>query len=264
MDPASARRKPCKKPSPGLPSGRDHYHEENLRVKSKLLRHGGSISFGQRRRSPCAGTRDGTGLPGDVRAGGGAVDAGSASGSAVAQPAVVFVSCRAPGRLSGVCYGCVVGGVVDSACVDRPGMVMGGIRLLLAAGLVVYAVGWPHRRCAAANPAYAASFGAAWDDGRVGADRRGAASAAFGSPGARISHGNQSLSAVSCSWRSRRATCASFGGASLLSLLLRRHRGLVPSVSFSGILQRTPAVVTVARMVAVLLACWYGFPESPS
>ena len=26
-----------------------------------------------------------------------------------------------------------------------------------------------------------------------------------------------------------------------------------------GFVQRTPAVVTVARMVAVLLACWYGF-----
>jgi hypothetical protein len=26
-----------------------------------------------------------------------------------------------------------------------------------------------------------------------------------------------------------------------------------------GFVQRTPAVVTVARMVAVMLACWYGF-----
>jgi hypothetical protein len=93
---------------------------------------GGTLSFGQRRGGACARTGDGAGLPGNLRAGGGAVDDGSAAGSAAAQPAAIFVSGGAAGRVHGVCGGGVAGGVAIPARMDRADVVDG--RNSIAAG----------------------------------------------------------------------------------------------------------------------------------
>ena len=136
---------------------------------------------------------------------------------------------------------------------------MGGIELLLAAALVVYAVGWPHRRCAAANPAYAqasARHGEAGGLVRIGEPPRSLRSGALalgfltginlcppflvaGVRAAELEHLSAALVFFVCF----------FVGTAVWFL---------PFLSM-GFVQRTPAVVTVARMVAVLLACWYGF-----
>lgn len=86
---------------------------------------GGTLSFGERRRGARARAGNGAGLPGDLRAGGGAVDDGSASGSLVAQPAVGIISGGAAGRVYGVRCSGVDGGVANSARLDRAHMADG-------------------------------------------------------------------------------------------------------------------------------------------
>jgi len=141
----------------------------------------------------------------------------------------------------------MVGSQIPRAWIGRTWLV-GGIQLLLAAGLVVYAVGWPHRKCAAAK--------ATSELVRIGETprpmRSGALALGFltginlcppflvaGLRAAQLEH----------LWAALLFFVCFFAGTAIWFL---------PFLSM-GFVQRTPAVVTVARMVAVMLACWYGF-----
>lgn len=133
----------------------------------------------------------------------------------------------------------------------------GAVELLLAAGLMVYAAGWPHRRCVRADGGSQASE-------RDGADglvqigeapmpkRSGALALGFltginlcppflvaGVRAAQLEH----------LWAALLFFVCFFAGTAIWFL---------PFLSLS-VVERTPAVVMVARMVAVLLACWYLF-----
>ncbi len=152
----------------------------------------------------------------------------------------------------------MVGSQIPRAWVGRTWL-MGGIQVLLAAGLVVYAVGWPHRRCGATNPANAdalARRGTASGLVKIGETPRpmmsGALALGFltginlcppflvaGLRAAELEHLSAALLFFVCF----------FAGTAVWFL---------PFLSM-GFVQRTPAVVIVARMVAGLLACWYGF-----
>jgi hypothetical protein len=175
----------------------------------------------------------------------------------------LFLAARLAGYMVFATAAWLVGSSIQRAWTGRAGIgqswVMGGVELLLAAALVVYAVGWPHRRCAAANPAYAqasARHGATGGLVRIGETPSGRRSGALalgfltginlcppflvaGVRAAQLEHLSAALVFFVCF----------FAGTAVWFL---------PFLSM-GLVQRTPAVVTVARMVAVLLACWYGF-----
>jgi hypothetical protein len=125
---------------------------------------------------------------------------------------------------------------------------MGGIQILLAAALVVYAAGWPHRRCAATKPTRPlVQVGEAPVPKRSGALALGFLTGinlcppflVAGVRAAQLAHLSAALLFFVCF----------FAGTAVWFL---------PFLSM-GFVERTSAVVTVARMVAVLLACWYGF-----
>ncbi len=171
---------------------------------------------------------------------------------------LLFLAARLAGYMVFAAAVWMVGSSIPHAWTGRTWL-MGGIQLLLAAGMVVYAVGWPHRKCAAANPAYAealARHGTTSELVRIGEASRpmrsGALALGFltginlcppflvaGVRAAQLEH----------LWAALIFFICFFVGTAVWFL---------PFLSM-GLVQRTPAVVAVARMVAVMLACWYGF-----
>jgi hypothetical protein len=159
----------------------------------------------------------------------------------------LFLAARLAGYMVFATAVWLVGSSIPRAWTGRTWL-MGGIEVLLAAALVVYAVGWPHRRCAAAKEA-----GGLVRIGEAPSGRRsGALALGFltginlcppflvaGVRAAQLEHLSAALLFFVCF----------FAGTAVWFL---------PFLSM-GFVQRTPAVVMVARMVAVLLACWYGF-----
>jgi hypothetical protein len=160
---------------------------------------------------------------------------------------LLFLAARLAGYMVFAAAVWMVGSSIPRAWIGRTWL-MGGIQLLLAAGLVVYAVGWPHRRCASAK--------ATSELVRIGETPRpmlsGALALGFltginlcppflvaGLRAAQLEHLTAALLFFICF----------FAGTAVWFL---------PFLSM-GFVRRTPAVVTVARMVAVMLACWYGF-----
>ena len=63
----------------------------------------------------------------------------------------LFLAARLAGYMVFAAAVWMVGSQIPRAWIGRTWL-MGGIEVLLAVGLVVYAVGWPHRRCGAAKP----------------------------------------------------------------------------------------------------------------
>ncbi len=194
----------------------------------------------------------------------------------------LFLAARLAGYLVFATAVWLVGSSIPRAWVGRragragigQSWLMGGIEVLLAAALVVYAVGWPHRGCAAANPANAQA------SARHEARDRPAyaqASARLGTTDKllRIGEAPRSLrsGALALGFLTGINLCPPFLVAGVRAAELEHlSAALVFFVCFfvgtavwflpflsMGFVQRTPAVVTVARMVAVLLACWYGF-----
>jgi sulfite exporter TauE/SafE len=126
--------------------------------------------------------------------------------------------------------------------------IFGGIELLLAVALVVYAVGWPRRRCAAAERgSELVQIGE-----RPRERRKGALALGF-------------LTGINLCPPFLIAGVRAAQQASLLAALVffvfffvGTAVWFLPFLSL-GLVRRAPAVVTVARMIAVLLACWYLF-----
>jgi hypothetical protein len=164
---------------------------------------------------------------------------------------ILFLAARLAGYLVFACAVWLLGSAIPH--VNRSewtgrSWVMGGIQVLLAAALVVYAAGWPHRRCVVAK-----TTGNLVQIGEASAPRRSGAMAlgfltginlcppflVAGVRAAQLAHLSAALLFFFCF----------FAGTAVW---------FFPFLSL-GFLKRTPAVVTVARMVAVLLACWYGF-----
>ena len=135
----------------------------------------------------------------------------------------VFLAARLVGYLVFATVAWYVGAAIPRAWSGRS-WIFGGIELLLAVALVVYAVGWPRRRCAVQA-----------SSGVTGADWRATARAAFGSRGAGLFDGNQPLPAVSGGGGTRGATGEPARGARVLRIFLCGNGGVVSSVPFSGI-----------------------------
>jgi hypothetical protein len=163
----------------------------------------------------------------------------------------LFLAARLAGYLVFACAVWLVGSAIPRA-IPRAwtgrSWLMGGIELLLAAALVVYAAGWPHRQCVVVKSTSALTqIGEAPVPKRSGALALGFLTGinlcppflVAGVRAAQLAHLSAALLFFVCF----------FAGTAIW---------FFPFLSL-GFLKRTPAIVTVARMVAVLLACWYGF-----
>jgi hypothetical protein len=132
---------------------------------------------------------------------------------------------------------------------------MGGIQLLLAAGLVIYAVGWPHRKCSA-DAKDLARQGKSSELVRIGepprAMRSGALALGF------LTGINLCPPFLVAGLRAAQLEHLSAALLFFICFFVGTAVWFLPFLSM-GLVQRTPAVVIVARMVAVMLACWYGF-----
>jgi len=127
----------------------------------------------------------------------------------------------------------------------------GAIELLLAAALVFYAAGWPLRRCTVAKPVDRADrlvqIGDAPHPRPTGALALGF-----------LTGINLCPPFLVAGLRAAQLTHLSAALLFFVFFFAGTAIWFLPFLSL-GFLQRTPAIVTVARMVAVLLACWYGF-----
>jgi hypothetical protein len=159
----------------------------------------------------------------------------------------IFLAARLVGYLVFATVAWYLGAIIPSTWSSRS-WIFGGIELLLAVALVVYAVGWPRRRCAAR-----ASSGELVQIGERPRERRwGAVTLGF-------------LTGINLCPPFLVAGVRAAQQASLLAALVYfvfffvgTAVWFLPFLSL-GLVRRVPAVVTVARMVAVLLACWYLF-----
>lgn len=157
----------------------------------------------------------------------------------------IFLTARLAGYLVFATVAWYLGATIPSTWSSRS-WIFGGIELLLAVALVVYAVGWPRRRCVAR-----ASSGELVQIGERRRERRwGAVTLGF-------------LTGINLCPPFLVAGVRAAQQASLLAALVFFVAFFVgtavwflPFLSL-GLVRRAPAVVTVARMVAVLLACWY-------
>ncbi len=160
---------------------------------------------------------------------------------------VLFLAARLAGYLVFAAAVWLVGSSIPHAWTGRSWLI-GGIQVLLAAGLVVYAAGWPRRRCALANTTSGiVQIGDAPRPWRSGAMALGFLTGINLCPPFLVA--------------GVRAAQLPYLSASLLFFFfffVGTAIWFLPFLSL-GLVRRTPAVVTVARMVAVLLACWYMF-----
>lgn len=131
--------------------------------------------------------------------------------------------------------------------------IMGGVQVLLAVGLLIYAAAWPHARC---------GFVRRRKNDLVQID---AASTATPKP--------RPTGAIALGFLTGINLCPPFLVAGVRAAQLPTLAAalmffavffvgtavwFMPFLSL-GVVRRTPSFLTVARMAAVLLACWYGF-----
>jgi sulfite exporter TauE/SafE len=131
--------------------------------------------------------------------------------------------------------------------------VTGGIHLLLAVALLIYAAGWPRPRCAAsAMSGRHSKTDLVQIGGQAPQRSSGAMTLGF------LTGINLCPPFLIASVRA--AQLATLSGAMLFFLFFFAGTSVwfAPFLSL-GLIRRTTALVTVARMTAVLLACWYGF-----
>lgn len=159
----------------------------------------------------------------------------------------LFLAARLVGYLIFAAAVWSAGSVIPRTWVGHSWLV-GSVQLLLAAGLLLFAVGWPRlRRPAQITPAPLVQIG---EPPR--AQSSGAATLGF------LTGINLCPPFLVAGVRA--AQLATLPAALLFFALFFIGTSLWFSPFLSlGFLRRTPALLTVARMAAVLLACWYGF-----
>lgn len=163
----------------------------------------------------------------------------------------LFLAARLAGYLAFASIAWSAGSLIPRTWTGRSWL-FGCVEVLLAVSLVFYAAGWPRRRSSAA-PASRRLVQIRKMPGRP-VDPRPSGSLALGF-----------LTGINLCPPFLVAGARAAQLASLASALLFFFFFFVgtavwffPFLSL-GVVRRTPALLTVARMVAVLLACWYGF-----
>ncbi|MFY9746489.1 MAG: sulfite exporter TauE/SafE family protein [Acidobacteriaceae bacterium] len=131
----------------------------------------------------------------------------------------------------------------------------GGIQVLLAAGLLVYAVGWPHAHCSLARrPKLVQIASAASTEAEAAQRPRPSGAAALGL----LTGINLCPPFLVAGLRASQLPSLSAALLFFSVFFVGTAVWFVPFLSL-GVVRRTPSFLTVARMVAVLLACWYGY-----
>ena len=158
----------------------------------------------------------------------------------------LFLAARLAGYLVFAAAAWCAGSAIPRSFAGRS-WIFGGIQVLLAVALLVYAAGWPRTRCAAAKAANLVQIGAPQPPRPAGALSLGFLTGINLCPpfllaGVRAAQLNSLSSALVF------FVCFFLGTAVWFS----------PFLSLAWI-RRSQSVVAVARMVAVLLACWYMF-----
>ena len=171
-----------------------------------------------------------------------------------ARQLAVFLAARLGGYLAFATLIWYAGYVLSRSWSGRPWL-FGAVELLLAASLLVYAAGWPHAHCAA---------------GRLSRRHAQNELAQIGDP---LENGARPLGAAALGFLTGINLCPPFLVAGVRAAQLPTLAGallffavffagtavwFIPFLSL-GVIRRTPAFLTVARMAAVLLACWYTF-----
>jgi sulfite exporter TauE/SafE len=159
----------------------------------------------------------------------------------------LFLAARLAGFLVFATAVWLVGSSIPHAWTGRSWL-FGGIEVLLAAGLVAYAAGWPRRRSTPAQPSSRLV--------QIGEAPRpllsGALALGF------LTGINLCPPFLVAGIRAAQLPHLSASLLFFLFFFAGTAVWFLPFLSL-GFVRRTPAVVTVARMVAVLLACWYMF-----
>jgi len=159
----------------------------------------------------------------------------------------LFLAARLAGYMVFAAAVWLVGSSIPRAWSGRSWL-LGSIQVLLAVGLVVYAAGWPRRRCTPAEPSNRlVQIGEAPRPWRSGALALGFLTGINLCPPFLVAG-------------VRAAQLPSLSASLLFFVFFFAGTAIwfLPFLSL-GFVRRTPAVITVARMVAVLLACWYGY-----
>jgi sulfite exporter TauE/SafE len=132
----------------------------------------------------------------------------------------------------------------------------GTIQVLLAAGLLVYAVGWPHAHCTLARPRpkLVQITNTANADAEPNPRPRPSGAAALGF----LTGINLCPPFLVAGLRASQLPSLPAALLFFAVFFVGTAVWFVPFLSL-GIVRRTPSFLAVARMVAVLLACWYGY-----
>lgn len=164
---------------------------------------------------------------------------------------VLFLAARLAGYMVFAAAVWLVGSAIPRAWTGRSWLT-GGVELLLAAGLVVYAAGWPRPACAQASARHGAEDGLVQIGETPRPQRSGALALGF------LTGINLCPPFLVAGVRAAQLAHLSAALLFFISFFAGTAVWFLPFLSL-GFVRRTPAIVTVARMVALLLACWYGF-----
>jgi len=159
----------------------------------------------------------------------------------------VFLTARLMGYLLFACVAWWAGSAIPHAWNGRA-WAFGCVQLLLAIALLTYAIGWPKTRSCATDPGNRlVQIGAAPLHGRTGAAALGFLTGINLCPPFLVAG-------------VRAAQLGSLLAALLFFVLFFAGTAIwfAPFLAL-GLVQRNPAIATVARIAAALLACYYGF-----
>jgi len=159
---------------------------------------------------------------------------------------LLFLGARLAGYLVFGAAAWLVGSSIPREWTSRS-WIFGGVQVLLAAALAVYAAGWPRRRCTHHEPGRLVQIGER-PAPRIG----GALALGF------LTGINLCPPFLIAGVRAAQLATLFASLQFFLLFFAGTAAWFIPFVSL-GFVRRTPALVTVARMAAVLLACWYGF-----
>jgi sulfite exporter TauE/SafE len=169
-----------------------------------------------------------------------------------ARQMALFLAARLAGYLMFASLIWMAGAAVVHSWGERTWL-YGAVQVMLAGGLLVYAAGWPHAHCAIAQSEPPGLVQISTGPAEPPQPRRtGAVALGF------LTGINLCPPFLVAGVRA--ATLPHIADAMLFfaTFFIGTAVWFVPFLSLS-VVRRTSSFLTVARMVAVLLACWYGF-----
>lgn len=161
----------------------------------------------------------------------------------------IFLAARLAGYLLFAALIWPAGALVSRIWSERS-WIFGGVQVLLAVGLLIYAAGWPHARCGFARQKRSELV--QLDEGRRQTRATGAIALGF------LTGINLCPPFLVAGVRAAQLPALTDALGFFAIFFVGTAVWFMPFLSL-GLVRRTPQFMTVARMAAVLLGCWYGF-----